>query len=297
MILVGTDNGVFAVGHDGTPQLVGHRIEALAATPAGVWAVSNGRDLWHRPEGGEWKSVASLERTRGNCLAVVGDLVLVGGAEATLFRLDGTDLRELESFGSAPGRETWGTPWGGPPDVRSIAVEDDGTVYVNVHVGGVLRSSGLESWEPTMDISADVHEVIVHPGRPGTAYAASAIGLGTTADGGGQWDFHTLGLHSLYCRAVAVGNDYLLVSASLGPSGDKAAVYRRPLDNSTPFRKCEEGLPDWFAGNVNTFCLAAEGKRAVIAAPDGSIYESTDGGTSWSTLATGLAGSSCVALV
>ncbi len=262
MILVGTEEGVFSSGDDASPQLVGHRIDALAVAPTGAWVVSDGADLRHRPNGGEWELVASLERTRGNCLAVLGNLVLVGGAEATLFRLDGTDLLEVDSFGSAPGRETWGTPWGGPPDVRSIAIEDNGDIYINVHVGGVLRSSDLNRWEPTMDISADVHEVIVQHARPGTAHAASAIGLGSTANGGETWDFHTSGLHSLYCRAVAVGDDYLLVSASLGPSGDKAAVYRRPLDNSTPFRKCEEGLPEWFAGNVNTFCLAAAGRRA-----------------------------------
>lgn len=48
---------------------------------------------------------------------------------------------------------------GGPPDTRSIT-EDGDTVYVNVHVGGVLRSSDQgESWQPTIDIGADIHRV------------------------------------------------------------------------------------------------------------------------------------------
>lgn len=296
MILVGTDDGVFPVGN-GSPQLVGHRVEALATSPGRLWALSDGTELWHSSAAGEWALVASLEQSQGNCLAVSEDLVLVGCAEARLFRLDGTNLREVESFGSAPGRETWGTPWGGPPDVRSIAIEDNGDTYVNVHVGGVLRSSDLDKWEPTMDISADVHEVIEHPGHPGNAYVASAIGLGTTANSGDTWDFHTSGMHAFYCRAVAVGSDYLLVSASLGPSGDKAAVYRRPLDDGARFRKCEEGLPEWFAGNVNTFCLAASAERCVIAAPEGAVYESTNAGVTWSTVATGLPGSNCIAIV
>ena len=278
-------------------QLAGHQVDALAADAGGVWALSDGADLWHQPEGEDWRVVASLEESQGNCLAVAGDLVLVGGAEATLFRLDGSTLTEIESFATAPGRDTWGTPWGGPPDARSIGIDDDGVAYVNVHVGGVLRSADLETWEPTMDISTDVHEVITHSGNPGTAYAASAVGLGATTDGGLSWDFGTSGLHAVYCRAVAVGSRYLLVSASLGPSGDKAAVYRRPLDGSAPFHKCEDGLPEWFAGNVNTFCLDSAGDRSVIAAPGGSVYESIDGGVTWSTVAEGLRGVHCVAIV
>ena len=297
MILVGTDNGFVQVGADMAVQPAGHRMDAIAVDAGDVWALSDQSDLWQHPEGGDWEIVANLNEGQANCLAVAGDLVLVGAAEARLFRLDGSALKEVTSFGTAPGRDTWGTPWGGPPDVRSIGFDDDGVAYVNVHVGGVLRSAELESWEPTMDISADVHEVIAHSGSPGDVYAASAIGLGVTTDGADSWEFQITGMHAVYCRAVAIGGDYALVSASLGPSGGKAAVYRRPLDGSTPFRKCEDGLPEWFAGNVNTFCLDAVGDRGVIAAPEGAVYESVNGGVTWSMVAEGLPGVHCVALV
>lgn len=272
-------------------------MDAIAIGAGGLWALSDGSFLWHQPQGGDWVIVAASDELQLNCLAVTDDLVLVGTAQARLFHLVGSELKEVASFTNASERDTWGTPWGGPPDVRSIGTDADGVIYINVHVGGVLRSADLESWEPTMDISADVHEVIADPNKRGVAHAAAAIGHGVTTDWGASWEFHTAGLHAVYCRAVAVGTDYALVSASLGPSGDKAAVYRRPLDGAEPFHKCEDGLPEWFTSNVNSFCLDAAGDTSVIAAPQGTVYESGDQGLTWSTVAEGLPGVHCVAIV
>jgi hypothetical protein len=264
-------------------------MDAMAVTGDGVWAVSDGRFLWFMD--GDGQVVAELTDATANCIAASADLVLVGASDARLFRLAGPELIEVESFADAPGRDTWGTPWGGPPDVRSVAIGPDGVVYVNVHVGGVLRSVDLEGWEPTMDVAADVHQVTADPDRPRTAYAAAAIGLGVTTDGGDSWTFRTDGLHARYCRAVAVSGDLVLLSASAGPGGQQAAVYRVTAN----LERCRHGLPEWFDDNVDSFCIAAAGDRAAIAAPDGTVFESTDGGRSWETVATGLPGPRCVA--
>ena len=56
-----------------------------------------------------------------------------------MFRLAGGALEPVDAFDHASGRETWHTPWGGPPDTRSMANWED-ELYVNVHVGGILRS-------------------------------------------------------------------------------------------------------------------------------------------------------------
>jgi hypothetical protein len=178
-----------------------------------------------------------------------------------------------------------------------MAVDVDGALYLNVHVGGVLRSGDGRIWQPTMDISADVHQVIADPLRPHTAYAASAIGLAITRTGAEAWSFETTGLLASYCRAVAVGDDYLLVSASSGPGGAKSAVYRRPLNLSQPFQKCSQGLPEWFPANVDTFCLAADGTQAVIGSSDGTVYTSQDSGATWDIAAEDLPGINCVTFV
>src|SRR5213593_1928350 len=89
------------------------------------------------------------------------------------------------SFDAAEGREAWHTPWGAPADVRSISSGADGAVYVNVHVGGVLRSTdGGAGWRPTLDIEHDVHQVLALPERPGLVLVAAADGFGLSRDGG-----------------------------------------------------------------------------------------------------------------
>lgn len=294
MILVGTDDGFQAVGTDIPPRPSGHSMTAVHQAPDAIWAISSGAQLWLDPTEEDARVVATIDEGQANCVLSTPAGVVVGASEARLFRLKGEELALDEAFMTAEGRDSWHTPWGGPPDVRSMDVDDDGTVYLNVHVGGVLRSRDGRVWQPTMDISADVHQVVARRGHPGTAYAASAIGLGITTNGAESWSFEMAGLHASYCRAVAVGDDYLLISASQGPGGRKAAVFRRPIDLSTPFEQCRVGLPEWFPTNIDTFRLAARGRVAAVGSSDGSVYSSEDGGDTWTVAAEGLPGIHCV---
>ena len=68
-----------------------------------------------------------------------------------------------------------------------MAATCDGAVLlVNVHVGGVPRStdSGL-TWRPPIDINSDVHQVCAHPTRPDIVIAAA--GLCISRDAGATW--------------------------------------------------------------------------------------------------------------
>jgi hypothetical protein len=61
-----------------------------------------------------------------------------------------------------------------------------------VHVGGIPRSTdGGATWQPTIDIDNDVHEVRAHPRRPDIVMAATAIGLCTSRDRGLTWEVMT----------------------------------------------------------------------------------------------------------
>ncbi|HEV3496115.1 MAG TPA: hypothetical protein VHA34_07190, partial [Actinomycetes bacterium] len=79
----------------------------------------------------------------------------------------------------------------------------------------------------------------------------------------------------------------VILSASTGPDGGGAAVYRRPLAGNGPFRRTSLGLPSALPGNVDTFCLVADGDRAVLGTFAGRVYASDDAGRSWSTVAAG----------
>jgi hypothetical protein len=90
----------------------------------------------------------------------------------------------------------------------------------------------------------------------------------------------TEGLHAPYARAVALDGDRLFLSASTGPRGGRAAVYRRE-PGSDAFTRCDGSLPEWFAGNVDTYHLAAGGGTALFATEEGEVFLSEDGGGSW----------------
>ena len=152
-----------------------------------------------------------------------------------------------------------------------------------------MRSKdGGHSWQPTIDLHSDVHQVQTVPNRPGFVLAAVAQGLATSTDGGDSWSFDRANLHATYSRAVAVCGETVLMSTSFGPSGGKAAIYRRSLDQPGTFEKCVSGLPQWFSNNINTGNLAALGDKAAFGTSDGQVFVSNDAGVTWKQLASGL---------
>ena len=159
-LLAGTRDGIRLVGSDMPRLPAGHAITALVPSRNGIWAITDGNTIWFDPGEGEGEPVARADALRANCVLPTGDgTALVGTAEAGLFRICDGALERVDAFDSTPGRDSWYTPWGGPPDVRSMALDAGGTVYVNVHVGGVVRSTdGGETWQDTMDIDAHVHQ-------------------------------------------------------------------------------------------------------------------------------------------
>ncbi len=294
-ILVGTADGIHEFRLDGTAGAVthGHRdVTALARSGTDSWAIVDRSEIWRTTEEG-WSHVATLDRDRANCLAdtdIAG--VLVGTSEARLYRVEKDSVESISAFDQVEGRSDWYTPWGGPPDSRSIS-EDDDAVFVNVHVGGIVRSTdGGASWQPTIDIDSDVHKVWAGWNR---VFGACAWGLTASTDGGATWEIRSDGLHARYCRGVAVVGDTVLVSASNGPRGGRAAVYRGSVDGG-PLERCRSGLPEWFDGNIDSYCLDAAPDLGVAAfgTEDGRLFASTDEGTTWAEVASGLSSVTCV---
>lgn len=287
-VLVGTTEGLHDLGEKRRIPVAGHEVTSLAWGDSGWWAAIDGREVWRFGSDGEWAPVATVETLRANCLLQTGTELFVGTSEAHLFALRGDALEPVPSFDKVRGREEWFTPWGGPPDVRSMSADPSGGVYVNVHVGGVVRSSdGGSTWKPTLDINTDVHQVLFDLGS-NLVLAASARGLAVSDDGGDSWTFSTEGLHGSYLRAVAVAGDTVLVSASTGPSTNRAAIYRRALKGDGPFQRCQQGLPEWFPSNIDTFCVSASGPDVAFGTSEGSLFISSDEGRSWTAVAEGL---------
>jgi hypothetical protein len=286
-ILVATRDGVHTLdqrGHDAAVEHAGRSVTAVVRDGPQLWAILDRAQVWHAPEGG-WGHVATLEGVAATCIAMT-DAIHVGSSKARLFRLTDGALEPVEAFDAAEGRDSWYTPWGGPPDTRSIS-EWGADVYVNVHVGGVLHTGdGGGTWNPTIDIDADVHQVAT---AGGLVLAAGAGGLSTSTDKGATWSLRTDGLDARYSRAVVVCGDQVLLSASDGPRGGRAGVYRADLAGGA-FERCRTGLPEWFDENIDTYCLDAlnDGSYAAFGTADGRVYGSDDGGLRWLDLITGL---------
>jgi photosystem II stability/assembly factor-like uncharacterized protein len=190
-------------------------------------------------------------------------------------------------------RASWRNVWipivngqrlGPPLSIRSVAANSNGSIlFANVHVGGIPRSmDGGRTWQPTIDINSDVHEVRAHQANPDIVVAASAIGLCISRDAGATWTIERDGLHASYCSAVAFSGDDILVSASTDHFAGQGRIYRRPIRPDGAIVAVEDGLPMWINGIADTGCIATNGSTIVVVDRAGTLYLSTEFGLAWS---------------
>jgi photosystem II stability/assembly factor-like uncharacterized protein len=227
--------------------------------------------------------------------------LLAGTSDGRIACFDGHDVVVLDGFDRVEGRDRW---WQvGDLDTvantRSLAQAPDGTLYANVHVGGIYRSRDLgESWEPTIDQETDVHEVRAL--EDGVVVAATGMaGLCVSKDAGDNWESVTDGLPTAsgwglpYARCVVTWGDVVLLTASNGPQSDEAGVYRGRLFASGPLERCGNGLPPAFTDNIDTGCLSVGGSVAAFGTTEGTVFATDDAGESWREVARGLAPVRC----
>jgi hypothetical protein len=309
-ILVATwGSGLFSVtGGAVRQELADQSVRSLTADDHGrVLAIVGGHSLRRRSSDGEWTELAHSACDLACCVPV-GDVVFVGTDDARALRVDPDGAQHwLTGLDAVAGRASWyagtavidGKVIGPPLGIRSMAATcDDAVLLANVHVGGIPRSAdGGRTWQPTIDIESDVHQVSAHAARSDIAAAASAAGLCVSRDAGATWTIEQEGLHALHCSAVALGNNDIFVSAATDQFAEQGAVYRRPIDGTGPLQPLGGGFPRWIAGVADTNCIAT--RAAVVAVIDrsGSLYVSTDDGRSWSNPSARLpsASSLCIA--
>jgi hypothetical protein len=309
-VLVATwQDGLFVVGGETIDQELRHEsVRGLALDGrGGALAIVAECSLRRRTPDGGWRTIATTELHLACCVAV-GDVIYLGTDDARVLRVDADAKPEqLRGFDAVAGRETWyagsavinGQRVGPPLGIRSMTATADGAVLLaNVHVGGVPRSiDGGVTWQPTIDVDNDVHEVRAHPSRPGIVMAAAATGLCSSRDGGVTWNVEHGGLHASYCSAVAFTGADVLVSASADHFAAQGAIYRRRVDGDDSLVAIGEGLPAWTDGIVDTACIATNGSMVALVDRKGNLYVSADIGRSWSRRASGLPPPSSVLIV
>ena len=167
-MLIATNNQVFTLENDTPTQRLatdgircldeGVRCSAIGLADGQVVVLANGQS---QPQ-------ATSIGDPVECIALLSEeplQVLLGTEPPHVYCLDGDEpARRLESFDALECRQSWYTPWGGPPAVRSLAHSGD-WVFADIHVGSIMRSPDQgATWEPvTPDLHADVHQVATAP--------------------------------------------------------------------------------------------------------------------------------------
>ena len=309
-VLVATwRDGLFAfTGQSCQQELSGRSVGALAPDgQGGALAIVDGHSLCQRAHTGEWSTIATSDFQLA-CSVAVGHNMYVGTDDARVLRVSVTgEIDQLDGFDAVPGRDTWhsgsalidGHRVGPPLGIRSITATSNGTVLLaNVHVGGVPRSTdGGMTWQPTIDVDSDVHEVLAHPVYPGIVIAAAATGLCISRDSGVTWVVEREGLHGSHCTAVAFSVNDILVSTATHHFATEGAVYRRPIEGDGLLVPVGAGLPRWVDGIVDTGCIAARASTLAVADQGGNLYVSVNAGGTWSGRATSLSAPSSVLIV
>ena len=241
------------------------------------------REVWTF-EAGAW-SRAVAAPVKLNCVRWTGEKLLVGTAGARLAWITDDKLDYIAGFDGVPERKLWKTPWGGPPDVRSLAVSPDGTLYVNIHVGWIVRSrDGGQTWQNLREgLDMDVHQVAAHPTKPAVVIAATARGFYYSRDHGDTFAHRGEGMPYLYQRACAgfPDRDAYLVSTSRGPHGQADALLYRSEDAGQTWAQVN-GLPDGIEANIDTHQIVITGPRhALVIVENKDLYETRDAGENW----------------
>ncbi|MGI5818565.1 MAG: WD40/YVTN/BNR-like repeat-containing protein [Armatimonadota bacterium] len=313
MILIGTESGLVALddgGHERFRALGERQVSYLSADGDGrLLAIADESELLAVPSIEQadreepWRTLGALPGARANCLAELGGRIFIGAEDARMWVLpsEGGEPERISSFDAVPSRDEWDTPWGGPPDVRSLAIVagEAPAVYADIHVGWIVRSLDLgETWTQLRDgLHRDVHRVSTHRDRPDRVYAATAQGCFVSEDRGDSWRQHLAPFEPRnYQRCVVpdfADPDLFLCTASLGPhpsgeTGCEAMIFRTE-DAGESWEAAHGGLPPHFYHNINTHMLAASVQRPGVFAfhdDEENVYLTTDAAREWRKVAT-----------
>jgi photosystem II stability/assembly factor-like uncharacterized protein len=304
MFYLSTQRGVLQwdenTGASLTVGLDDEKIYQVVATQGHIAVVGEGGQVWER-NGGAWTVTQVADDVSVESLLIVGDVLYAGTEPTRVFgkRFGGRKWQLVGALDKLPIAEEFYTPWGGPACVRSIAAKSARQFYLDIHVGGIVRTrDGGETWEAIKDgLEEDVHQVATHPLQPQRVYAATADGFYLSEDEGATWQRRNEDMTNLYCRGIAIhpqNPDIILLSGSPfappgwrrhGPqfalfhSGDAGLTWRKVI-----------GLPDSLHAVIDTNGIAFSTQRPdfALCAAGSALYASEDAGETWKQVADGL---------
>ncbi len=199
-------------------------------------------------------------------------------------------LAELALLMSLDEGETWTRIAVVPPSpnthLKDVTVEKvSGVVYVVASNGGLYRSDGPQmNWTLISSpfLNTDVSEILTHPERTGTLYAATSQGFLISRDGGLTWLASNNGLPE--------GSVTQLVIDPINPD----ALYAVPYFGSPVFRSADGGQ-SWslfLSGDppLSIRSLAVTSEGAIFVGTNSGCFRVVGGATAWTPANDGLPG-------
>jgi photosystem II stability/assembly factor-like uncharacterized protein len=316
-IVVGTVDGVAVLTQADKGWAVKHRalqgvfVSAVTALEDGtLFAATRGIGIARSVDGGiTWTWVNSglshYEFWSARAGKLQGrDVVLAGALPAHLYISEdkGETWRELSALRNVDSVAKWTFP--PPPRVGHIKdiVLDGDRLLVGIEIGALLVSTDFG--ESFVDLKVDpdpqecdIHRILVHPARPERLIVANGIvGMMTSEDGGKTWTKIPMPPAADYPDAIVIHPeqpDLLFMTAGVGwplhwyeRGRARGKLFRSP-DAGKTWQRLLGGLPNGQRALFSALTIEAraDGYGLYAADTDGQVFESLDGGDSWTIIA------------
>jgi hypothetical protein len=227
------------------------------------------------------------------------DVILVGCENCEIYRSDNAGEHWTRLPVSVRFPEITTAP-GANPAKRVLRLDanagEPDHLYGAIEVGGVIRSTdGGEHWvnlshgQYVNDDTVDMHGILASRWRPGAVIAIGRAGMFSSADGGDHW--HHVPLEPLnakgqiYCRDIreVPGTPRKLWVAAGGGFQSEVGVLLYSRDGGDTWSRVDMGMKP----PHTLFALAFDERRPQhmsCATNGGEVYDSEDGGESWTAL-------------
>jgi photosystem II stability/assembly factor-like uncharacterized protein len=232
------------------------------------------------------------------------DVVFAGALPAHLYFSEdkGKSWRELTAFRDAKTVAKWTFP--PPPRIGHIKdiVLDGDRLWVGVEIGSLQVSTNFGASFAELPVDpdpqeCDIHRILVHPARPNRIVIANGIvGMMVSEDGGNSFQRMKMPAEANYPDAIVIHPDQpdlLFMSAGVGwpvhwyEIGRARGKIFRSRDAGKTWERLLGGLPNGQRALFSALTIEArrDGFSLHAVDTDGQVFESLDGGETWTIIA------------
>ena len=194
-------------------------------------------------------------------------------------------------------------PGGGAIYALAMAPTAPFTLYAGTELMGVAKSTdGGATWATANSglPSARVSSLVVHPVNPSTVYASTGVGVAKSTDGGATWALVGSGWSGYSVQSLVMAPS----GASLYAGGTESVWHGngshpegrvfRSLDGGATWTVFMNGLSG--TQGVQALAINPVTPTTLYAGTYSGAFKSTNGGTSWSAVNTGLVNNNVLSL-